>query len=419
MKIYLKRFLTKSSLFLIAIFVLAVLVRFYNFSNRVTFWSEQARSLVTSADYLTKPSLLGQPYFMRFDTNGHEVFSGALFNYLLVPFLLVTRDPLVITVFFTLLNLFTGIFVYFVAQKIFGRIAGAFSFVLFLFNNYMIYHSLFIWSYNFLPLIGVLSVYFLYLQFKKSELKNIFVLGILSGVGISLQILYAPFAILTIILAIWKSRKKIKHFMFFILGLGLPNLPMIIFDLRHQFYNTKTIWQFFLDSLSGKSGAGFAYYYLLPLWPICIILAGFIVYEIWKRSKALALVVIILYLFFNIKSSLVNFYSPTGMPWGLTISDIDQASQAIAKDAKGNFNVSEVLDFDKQAYVLRYFIVFKYNKEPLGETEYQNLGLLYVLSQKEYNFGSSDIWEVNASGLKNVSKITNVGEGYAIYKLTK
>jgi hypothetical protein len=419
MKNFLKSLSKKSNLIIIVIFFFAVLIRFYNFSNRVTFWSEQARSLVTSADYLSKPSLLGQPYFVRFDTNGHEVFSGALFNYLLVPFLLVTRDPLVITAFFTLLNLFTGVLVYFVANKIFGKIVAIFSFTLFLFNNYMIYHSLFIWSYNFLPLIGILTIYLLYIQFKKPRSINIFALGVLSGIGVSLQILFAPFAAVTIILAIWGSPKKNKGLIFFVPGFVIPNLPMIIFDIRHEFYNIKTIWQFFLDSLLGKSGTGFAYYYLLPLWPICIILAGLLIYKIWKKSKILALAMMVLYLFLNLRSSIIRFNYPTGMPLGLTTSDIDEASQIIAKDVNGSFNVAEVLDFDKRAYILRYFTQFKYGKNPLGETEYQNLELLYVLSQKGYNFVNSNVWEVNASGFTSVSKITDVGEGYAVYKLQK
>jgi hypothetical protein len=139
MKTFLKKLLNKEGLLLLVILVLAFTVRFYNFPNRITFWSEQARSLVTSANYIKdKPSLLGQEYF-RVASNGHKIFSGAVFNYLLVPLLLVTNyDPVPITAFFAILNIFTGLVVYWTARKLFDERVAVFSVILFLFNNMMI-----------------------------------------------------------------------------------------------------------------------------------------------------------------------------------------------------------------------------------------------------------------------------------------
>lgn len=63
------------------IIILSIFVRLYNFEERMTFGSEQARSLVVSGRYIEeKPSLLGQEYF-RLTSSGHKLFSGALFSY--------------------------------------------------------------------------------------------------------------------------------------------------------------------------------------------------------------------------------------------------------------------------------------------------------------------------------------------------
>jgi len=108
------------------------------------------------------------------------------------------------------------------------------------------------------------------------------------------------------------------------------------------------------------------------------------------------------------------------MPDALTTSDIEKASKQIAADTSNNdFNVAEVLDFDKQAYVLRYFVEFRDAKTPLGITEYPNINLLYVLSQKGYNFDKSGVWEIYSGGKYKVSLLSDVGSGCAIYKLTK
>lgn len=404
--------INKQTFLLIAVFVFAFFVRFYNFPNRVTFWTEQARSLVVSSDYLTKPSLLGQEYF-RYDSRGHVVFAGAQFNYLLVPLILLTKgDPVAITVFFGLLNLFTGYAIYWVSKKIFNKKVAVFSTILFLFNNYMIYHSLFLWLYNPLPLVGILILYCLYKG-------KAFWTGFLSGIGVGLQIMFIPAGILVFIAAIVKSKKKVKDLFLFIFGALLGNLPMVLFDLKHKFYETTTLFQFFIDTLKGNSDAGFSYYYLFALWPVFAILGGLFLFWLWRRSKAFAVIVIALYIFLNLSSKMLNWNSPTGMPIGITTKDVDHASRIIVGDVEGDFNVAEVLDFDKRAYVLRYFVQYKYGKKPLGDIEYTNLKNLYVIAQKDYNFRKSDVWEINAGGPYKISTLSDVGKGYVIYKLTK
>jgi len=149
------------------------------------------------------------------------------------------------------------------------------------------------------------------------------------------------------------------------------------------------------------------------------IILGYFVVKIIKWDRLVAAFVITIYIYLNLTSQRVSFIKPTGMPEGINTSDIDKASNIISRNVKGEFNVAEVLDFDKRAYVLRYFTEYKYGKKPLGETQYQNIKELYVLSQKGYNFDKSDVWEVYAGGKYNVSLLSDVGKGYAVYKLTK
>jgi len=407
-------------LILIAIFLLAVLVRFYNFPNRVTFWSEQARSLVVSANYLKTPSLLGQSYFVRQDSNSHTFYAGALFNYSLVPLLLISGyDPIVITVFFTFLNLFTGWVIYFVVKKIFSKNVAIISCALFLFNDWMIYHSLFIWIYNPLPLLGILTLYYIWKYFKKGKISSIFILGLLGGLGVSLQFLFLSIALAVFIILVIRSNKKVTDALFYSLGVILGNLPMVIFELRHNFYESRTLVQFFLDTLMGKSNAAIAYYYFLPFWPIFAIAGAFLITVLWKKLKILCVLIVSLYFFLNLTSPRINWNAPTGMPIGMTTKDIDNASKAVAIDAEGDFNVAEVLDFDKQAYTLRYLVEYKYGKKPLDVVSYQNLNLLYVLAQTDYDFKRSNVWEINAGGPYNIEPLSGVGEPYTLYRLDK
>lgn len=420
MKNLLKNLLKKNNLVLIIICLLAIAIRFYNFPNRVTFWSEQARSLIVSGNYVKeKFSLLGQEYF-RQDSNAHVIYSGALFNYSLVPLQLIfDYDPIPITGYFAILNIATGLVVFWTVKKMFGEKMAFLSMVIFLFNDYMVYHSFFIWNYNYLPLIGILSFYLTHEFLTKRKKINIFLIGLLSGVGISLQILFLPIALVILVINIWKSKRKLLDIFIFGIGIIIGNLPMIAFEVRHDFYQLITIFQYFIDTLKGTSDAKFTYYYLLPFWPVFSIIGAWLLIKLSQINELYIKFILLAYLLLNITSSKINLERPTGMPNGLSVKDIALVSNKISVESKTEYNVASVLDFDKRAYVLRYYLQFVDNKNPQGVTDYSSTKLLYVLSQTGYNFVKSDIWEVKSGGLTKVSKLTDVGQGYSIYKLEK
>lgn len=398
----------KNFLIICSIFVFAYFVRFHQYSDKVIFGTEQALSLFTSLNYLDKPSLLGQEYF-RQDSNSHTIFSGALFNYILLPITLFSKyDPIKITTFFGLLNIVTGLFVYAFCKRYLNNKTAIYSSVLFLFSNLMIYHSLFIWNYNLLPLVGLTLFYLTYRNFKVSKLNNFFYLGLVSGFGISLQILFIIYAIFIFLVNIIKTKQKALGLLVFGLGVIIGNLPMFLFDLRHDFYNINTIWQYLIDTTNGRSDAGFAYYYLLPLVPVVAIIFGWI---LSKLNVYFATLLIILYLFINLKSLIIN---PT-----LTVSEIDYTARIIANDAKSEFNIASTIDFDKRSYPIRYFLKYKYQKNVLSVTEYSNIRTLYVLAPNDYNFKRSDTWEIKAGGSYKVTEIRSVNKKYSLFKLTK
>ena len=332
----------KNLLIVFSIFLAAFFVRSYNFRERITFGSEQARSLYVSAGYINdKFSLLGQEYF-RANSNGHKLFASSLFNYSLIPLLLIFKyDPLGITFFFVVLNLFTGLVLYILTKKYFNENVAALSLFLLLFNSYMIYHSMFIWILNYLPLIGILSFYQVFkVVKKKSKSLDILVLGILSGIGIGMEYLYILPIILILFILFKYSQNRFKNICLFILGGLLGDFTQIIFDFKHNFYHTKVLWQYAVDTFSGSSDAGFIYYHFLYLWPVFAIFGAIVLWMIYKKySKILAISLVFVYLFINLQSSLINFKAPVGMPVGLTFSDLKHTAQIISNDVNVNFNV--------------------------------------------------------------------------------
>lgn len=408
------------NLLIFLIIAFAIFVRFLNFTERVTFGSEQARSLIVSGRYIKeKPSLLGQEYF-RVTSSGHKLFSGALFSYSLVPLqLILNYQPIPITAFFVVLNIITGLLLFLLARKVFNFSIAVFTLIIFLFSGYMIYHSLFIWILNYLPLIGLLAFYALYLFYKKPKLIYALILGGLSGVGINLQYLFIPFAFLLLLFVIWKSKHKIKSVLLFVVGAIFGNLPMVLFDLRHDFYHLRSLWQYFVDTLANSGQSSITYYHFLHFWPVFALLGGLLLFYIWKRNKPVTVFLMILYLYMNLSSSLVSFKEPTGMPEGLNTIEVINAAEAISQDEPEKFNVVSLLDFDARGHILRYPLEYLYGVKPMGVEEYKEAQSLYVISEKSYDFDRAGVWEINVFEPKEVEILSEIDEDYAVYKLTK
>ena len=411
----------KNYLILFSILIVALFVRFYNYENRITFGPEQARSLMVSANYIQdKPSLLGQEYF-RSNSLGHKLFTSAIFNYSLVPLIWITNyDPYLITIYFTALNIFTGLIFYFLVHRMFGLRIAQISLTLFLFNSYMIYHSMFIWVLNYLPLLGVISIYLTWKIIKgKAKLIDTFWLGIISGIGFGLEYLYILAIIPILYFAIKYSKEKLKSLAIFILGGAVGDFPQVIFDLRHNFYHLRSLFQYALDTFANNSDAGFTYYHFLMFWPVGLLILAIVISIVYQKNKFLASILIVLYLFINLNSKFLNLNRPVGMENGLKYEDLKQTSKIISDQASDKFNVATLYDFDTRGYTLRYFVQYVYGKKPQNDVTYKDVDEIYALAKSDYNFKNNNPWELNVFKPYNIESLTNIGDGYSLFKLTK
>ena len=408
-------------LFLVLIlFLAATLIRFYHFPDRITFGPEQAMSLLISADYLDKPSLLGQPYF-RVTTSGHQLFTAPFFNYALVPLLLLFRfNPLPVTAFFSLLNLFTAAILYRFASRHLPWLAAFLATLIFLFNSRMIFHSLFIWILNFLPLLGLLNFYFLYRFFISRFPKFAFGVGFVAGLAFGIEYFYLFTAAVIFTLLIYSSRTRLKTALVFAAGGSAASLPLTLFDLRHDFYHTRTLWQYFLDTLSNSRQSFITYYHFLNFWPIFVLLGGFILYRMFqKKHTLLSLILLAAYFYSNLFSSHVSFSGAVGMPPGLTLAKLEEASAAISADAPDRFNVASLLDFNTRAHPLRYFLRFYYHRQAEAFDNYSSLSALYVLADSDTDINLPTNYELRSFYPYRVTILDHLDDRYLVYKLTK
>ncbi|MCL4367168.1 hypothetical protein M1563_03285 [Patescibacteria group bacterium] len=402
------------------VILLALFVRLFNFENRINFGPEQAISLTVAGNNLTdKFSLLGLPYYRSTDT-GYNLFASPIFTWSLIPLqLLFDFDPVFITAFFAILNVVTGLILLLVVRKMGGFLLAFFSMVLFLFNAWMIYHSEFIWILNWSPLLGILTIYLLYLARHKTSGWHAFWLGLIGAIGFGLDYPYLFTAGLSFFILLFWSKKKLMTGIIFLLGAMLGDLPMLIFDFKHNFYNLVTLWQYTQETWQNPGQSHISYYHFLQFWPLGALVVAWLLLKIFHSHKWLVTLVVASYIIINLISPQVSFTQAVGMKPGFHFDQFNQAAANIAADNPQNFNVASLIDFDSRANPLRYLLKFRYHQIPEGIEEYPQARTLYVLAESGYDFDRAIAWEVTSYQPFKVQQLTKVPGGYEVYKLTK
>ena len=286
-------------------------------------------SFITSAQNLEKFSLLGETNLIRATSDSHIPFHGVMYSYFILPVLIIFRfRVLPITYFFAFLNLFTGLVLFLVVKKIFGKAVAALSLFFFLTSDVMIHHSLFAWIVNPTPLLGVLTLWLVYILTKhRRKLSPILGIGIVSGLGFGMQNFYIFFAAFLLFLISIISKRKLFAFFTYLFGVVIGSLPTIIFDVRHDFYHIRTFAQYFYEVAIGKASGTSTYYNYLFLYPFLFIFYAFITKLLYKIYKPLALVPVILFLYGSFNSPFFNLHQSVGMAPGATSCPLDSATR--------------------------------------------------------------------------------------------
>ncbi len=418
-----KIFRAQGYLFLIiSLFAIGAFLRLYNFQNRLIFGPEQGMSFIVTASNLEKFSLLGETNLIRATSAGHIPFHGAMYNYLLLPFLLIFNfKVLPVTILFAVLNLVTAFILFKVANKIFGKTIAALSLFFFLFSDVMIHHSLFAWVVNPTPLLGVLTLWFIYKQIKnRNSFYPVLWVGIMSGFGFGLQSFYILFAGILFLLTIIISKKKLFTAFIFLFGVMLGSLPTVIFDIRHDFYHLRTFAQYFYEVAIGTASGTSTYYNYLFLYPYLFLLYAFISKIFYKIKKPLILIPLIIFLYGSLNSPFINLHQSVGMAPGITLKSLESAAFIINKDnPPQRFNVATLWDFDTRANPLRYILSFNYHKKPQAVEEYKNIDALYVFAPEDYDMKIPRVWELQIFMPYKITDLSLPVPGYRLYKLTK
>jgi hypothetical protein len=260
----------------------------------------------------------------------------------------------------------------------------------------MINFSRFIWNPNLLILLSIILLYLMVKLDKKIQITYLFLSGLILGIGLGCHYQNLILLILYISWFVFLKRVSLKKVAVFLKGLIAGLAPLIIFELRHNFYNLNTIYEIIAYG-STKNLASFPpYYYFLSLMPfIFVFLARFLVKidKVIPYFSYLFIALIFLHTFYKI------FFitdSAFGMPDGWNLKDEQKTVSIILKQNLPNYNIASLLSGDTRSYPTRYLLAIN-NNPPLNETTYPQADYLFVLSPESIKeIADNEIWEISS-----------------------
>lgn len=251
----------KWELVLLVIFIIiAGILRFYHINRLEFFTYDQARDAL----FVKRMIVDHQWRLLGTQTSLPGMYLPPFYYYTIAPVLwLFKLNPVGIDIYSALIGVLTVPLVFLVANKIFGRPTGVFSAGLFAVSPIVVELTRRSWNCNTMPFFILLSFYFVYLYFKEKKLKYYLLSFLVYGYCLSLH--FGAWTLLPLFGAIWIysfTKKGEIGFKKSLLGLVILFFfvsPLLIFELRHNFFLVSQAKTFFFDGghIGVKAGVNF------------------------------------------------------------------------------------------------------------------------------------------------------------------
>ena len=238
-------------IFLFLLTALAVFFRFYRINELHIFTYDQAR------DALFIKRIIVDHKFLLIGPQSSipGLFTGPAYYYLMAPFLWIFKlNPFGIDVAIAFFGVLTVVFLYYLI-KIFSkdRYIAWLTALIYAVQPQIVNQSRFGWNPNTMPFFILFFLWGLFLLLRG---KNFAWLIVFANLAILLQLHYSAICLLPILLIVLiYFRKQIKIERCFLTGLFLFIFlmsPLILFELRHQFINTKAVLGYLAKGASEK-----------------------------------------------------------------------------------------------------------------------------------------------------------------------
>jgi len=263
----------KKNLPILGILFLSLFFRLYKISAYMTFLGDEGRDALVWLRMIRfgKFTLIGP------QTSIGNMYLGPLFYYLMMPFYFVfgTVGPSIGVAF---LGGATTFLLWYAGKEWFSEKAGLLAAFFYAISPVAIVYSRSSWNPNVMPFFAILVVWGIWQFWQKNEFRWLALEGIFLSFAVQshyLGLLLIPLAgIFWLIKLIELNKKKKKYLKKFIISsivhsslfIILTIVPLVWFDLRHNFINYQSFYKFFSER---QTTVNFKIYKAIPnLWPL-------------------------------------------------------------------------------------------------------------------------------------------------------
>ncbi len=375
---------SKSIVFLVLFIILFVAIRSMYFIYYVNWSGDQASFAIESLRiFQTKTLTLIGPQISA-NLGGHFIFQGPLIYYFFLLFLLLGKwDPVAASYLFMLFCALMIVPLYIGVKKLTTEKMAWIMVIIYSFVPYYINYTRFLWNstllFALLPILILLMGYF-----KERKTPCLFFL-VSTWLGILLQFHYQFIIAIAGIFLYYFTKLKLPRFyvLLFVGGLALGFSPLILFELKHHFYNISTLILFLKNwnQVDRPGGISMPHYYISISFLIILSVLAQLAKQIKKiPTSYIVVAAIMLYgyaLLLYIPRPLHAFWAPAS-PWNyLTEKKIYDTirSTGITHD----FNIANLAYYDTPAVVVKYFL--KRDGFNINYDDYYTNKYLFVISE--------------------------------------
>lgn len=261
-------------IFLLIFILLASVFRFWNITKLEFFTYDQARDAL----FVKRMIVDKQFRLLGTQTSLPGMYLPPFYYYTIAVVLWLSKlNPVGIDIYSALIGILSVPLVFYVSNKIFGRPAGVFSAGLFAVSPLVVELTRRAWNPNTLPFFILVTFWFVWKYFKEEKVRDFLLAFGFYGYCLSLH--FGAWTLMPLFGIIWTHaflKKKIK----FLGLLGAAGLlvffvsPLLLFELRHNFFLTSQAKIFFFDGghIGIKGGKNFFERFLSSLISLFVIL---------------------------------------------------------------------------------------------------------------------------------------------------
>ena len=230
----------KKNWVLILILLVGAFMRLYKIDAYMTFLGDEGRDSIIVRNLL----VYADPILIGPGTSVGGMYLGPLYYYFMAPFLFLSGfSPVGPAVGVALLGVITIYLIYLAGSSWFSREAGLISATLFAISPTVITYSHSSWNPNIMPFFALLSVYSIWKVYKEHKYNYLLVTAV--SFAFVLQSHYLGVFLAPIIFIYWfLSRVPIRYNLFSITLFIFLMSPLLIFDIRHNWMNSRALYKF-------------------------------------------------------------------------------------------------------------------------------------------------------------------------------